>query len=162
MSTTKTLKPILEPASLHALGRLPYGLKVLPYSLMATALWLALAASVQAQDPIRLQHRWELEPDTGALWNAELAEGEVRVDLGRLTSGVAEYRLNEARRIIQNVPRLVESDRLLARNTILQQLRTGKIIHCFARPRLRPGASCLTPVRRRKYGIWYSRNPPTG
>lgn len=79
-----------------------------------------------SQEAILLQHRWELEPPLGAEWIPTNPPPNVRLNLERLGSSVAEYRLEESRRVADASDLLSSDDKTAAQSKLLQLIRNGE------------------------------------
>jgi hypothetical protein len=68
-------------------------------SYLLLVLWIANAESVFGQQTIPLQHRWEVDPPLGPIWEPQQTAQTIRFDVEQLRSRFATERLETARLI---------------------------------------------------------------
>ncbi|MEZ6134513.1 MAG: hypothetical protein R3C53_06355 [Pirellulaceae bacterium] len=94
-------------------------------SLFTLCCVVAQAQEFNAPAPIALGYQWEIDPDLNASWSLPFPDLDRSVDLQRLTSPVLEYRLQEARHVMENAEFLDATEQAEARQALLAALRNG-------------------------------------
>lgn len=95
-------------------------------SFLFLCLWIANAASVIGQQTRVLQHRWEVDPPLGAIWEPRQTVQTIRFDVEQLRSRFAADRLETAQLIYRehNNPNFDKKKRAL--ELLLNALQSGE------------------------------------
>lgn len=100
--------------------------------LLAVVLLLVLhvglnnGANLLAQEPIRLDHRWETDPDLGAVWEFPNPEFARAVNINKLQSSLRGDRVAEAQQAILYCNDAGVTNRSEALAAAIEQLETGE------------------------------------
>ena len=96
-------------------------------SFLFLCLWIANATSVIGQQTRALQHRWEVDPPLGAIWEPQQTAQTIRFDVEQLRSRFAADRLETAQFIYRehNNPNFSQKTRAL--ELLLNALQSGEV-----------------------------------
>lgn len=89
-------------------------------------LWVANASVVTAQQTKVLQHRWEVDPPLGEIWEQKQSRPSIQFDVEKLRSRFAEDRLQTAQYIYREHSNPNFSQKTRAVELLLDALQAGK------------------------------------